>query len=73
MNKTTPPRTVPLHHLAHARTGDKGNRASISVIAYDPADWPLLVEQVTEASVARLFLRARRPRSGATCCRAWRP
>ncbi|MPS26351.1 hypothetical protein [Pigmentiphaga sp.] len=55
MNKTTPPRTVPLHHLAHARTGDKGNRASISVIAYDPADWPLLVEQVTEASVARLF------------------
>ncbi|MEK7946880.1 hypothetical protein WKR98_19170 [Pigmentiphaga sp. YJ18] len=55
MTSTTPPRTLPLHRLAHARTGDKGNRASISVIAYDPAHWPLLVEQVTEARVARLF------------------
>jgi len=54
--------TVPLHALAHARTGDKGNRSSISVIAYDPADWSLLVEQVTEARVAALFA-ARRPTS----------
>ena len=52
--------TVPLHALAHARTGDKGNRSSISVIAYDPADWPLLVRHVTEARVAELFA-ARRP------------
>jgi hypothetical protein len=52
--------TVPLHALAHARTGDKGNRSSISVIAYDPADWSLLVAQVTEARVAALFA-ARRP------------
>ncbi|NKE64201.1 hypothetical protein RAMLITH_00070 [Ramlibacter sp. RBP-2] len=49
------PKTVLLHALAHARTGDKGNRSSISLIAYDPTDWPLLVEQVTEARVARLF------------------
>ncbi|OVZ60553.1 hypothetical protein CDO44_07405 [Pigmentiphaga sp. NML080357] len=48
-------RTVPLHQLAHARTGDKGDRASISVVAYDPAHWPLLVDQVTEARVAGLF------------------
>jgi len=54
------PRTVLLHALAHGRTGDKGNRSSISVIAYDPAHWPLLVEQVTEDRVARLFA-ARRP------------
>ena len=54
--------TVPLHALAHARTGDKGNRSSISVIAYDPANWSLLVEQVTEARVAALFA-ARRPTS----------
>ena len=47
--------TVLLHAIAHARTGDKGNRSSISVIAYDPAHWPLLVEQVTEARVAELF------------------
>jgi hypothetical protein len=44
-----------LHTLAHARTGDKGNRSSISLIAYDPDHWPLLVEQVTEARVAQLF------------------
>lgn len=48
-------KTVPLHTLAHGRTGDKGNRSSISVIAYDRDHWPLLVEQVTEARVAELF------------------
>ena len=48
-------KTVSLHTLAHGRTGDKGNRSSISVIAYDPAHWPLLVQQVTEARVAQLF------------------
>jgi hypothetical protein len=52
--------TVLLHALAHARTGDKGNRSSISLVAYDPAHWNLLVEQVTESRVAELFA-ARRP------------
>ena len=47
--------TIALHQLAHARTGDKGNRSSISVIAYDAADWDLLVSQVTEARVGELF------------------
>lgn len=47
--------TVPLRRLAHGRTGDKGNRCSISVIAYRPEFWPLLVEQVTEAAVAAQF------------------
>ncbi|TFY97795.1 hypothetical protein [Ramlibacter rhizophilus] len=51
--------TVPLHQLAHGRTGDKGNRCSISVIAHDPAHWPLLVEQVTESRVAELFAHRR--------------
>ncbi len=46
---------VPLHRLAHGRTGDKGNRSNISVIAYRPELYPLLVEQVTEARVAELF------------------
>jgi hypothetical protein len=53
---------VLLHTLAHGRTGDKGNRSSISLIAYDPAHWNLLVEQVTEARVAQLFA-FRRPSS----------
>lgn len=44
-----------LYELAHARTGDKGNRINISVIAYDPKDWDLLVSQVTEARVREHF------------------
>jgi hypothetical protein len=44
-----------LYDLAHARTGDKGNRSNISVIAYDPKDWELLLAQVTEARVAEHF------------------
>lgn len=46
-----PKARVPLYRLAHGRTGDKGNRSNISVIAYDPAHFELLVEQVTEARV----------------------
>ena len=48
-------KTVALRHAAHGRTGDKGNRSNISVIAWHPALWPLLVEQVTEAAVAAHF------------------
>ncbi len=51
--------TVPLYELAHGRTGDKGNRSNISVIALDARDYPLLVEQVTEARVAALFAHRR--------------
>ncbi len=46
---------VQLHTLAHARTGDNGNRASICLVAYDANDWQLLVTQVTEARVTELF------------------
>jgi hypothetical protein len=52
--------TVPLLHAAHGRTGDKGNRSNISVIAWRPELYPLLVQQVTEEAVARQF-RHRRP------------
>ena len=48
-------KTVPLHQLAHARTGDKGNRINISLVAYREQDWPLLVEQVTVERVAAHF------------------
>jgi hypothetical protein len=47
--------TMQLYQLAHARTGDKGNRDNISLIAYDAADWQLLVDQVTEQRVAKHF------------------
>ena len=52
-------RTVPLYRAAHGRTGDKGNRSNISVIAWHPALWPVLVEQVTEARVAAQFAHRR--------------
>jgi hypothetical protein len=47
--------TVPLYRLAHGRTGDKGNRSNISVIAYRPEFHAILFAQVTEARVAALF------------------
>lgn len=48
-----------LRHLAHGRTGDKGDRSNISVIAWHPQLYPLLVQQVTETAVAALFAHRR--------------
>ncbi len=47
--------TVPLYRAAHGRTGDKGNRSNISVIAWHPALYPLLLAELTETRVARHF------------------
>lgn len=47
--------TFPLYRLAHGRTGDKGNRSNISVIAWHADLYPLLVDQLTETVVARRF------------------
>jgi len=51
--------TVPLYRAAHGRTGDKGNRSNISVIAWHPDLYPVLLAQVTEAAVARHFAHRR--------------
>ncbi len=40
-----------LRELAHSRTGDKGDTSNISLIAYDAADYPLLLRWVTAARV----------------------
>ncbi len=48
-------RRVRLLELAHARSGDKGDRANIGLIARKPEYYPLLVKQVTAARVARHF------------------
>ena len=37
--------------IALARSGDKGNRATLSVIARDPADYPLLERVLTAERV----------------------
>jgi hypothetical protein len=55
-------RSPPLHRIAHARTGDKGNHSNISLFAYKPEHFEILVEQVTEKRVAELFA-ARQPTS----------
>jgi hypothetical protein len=49
---TTP---IPLHRIAHARAGDKGNRLNVSVIAYRPEAWAVLLEEVSAERVAELF------------------
>ena len=38
---------VMLQHLAHCRSGDKGNTSNISVIAYEPEFYPLLKQQLS--------------------------
>ena len=38
---------VLLQHVAHARSGDKGNTSNITVIAYEPDLYPHLKAQLT--------------------------
>jgi hypothetical protein len=38
---------VKLQHVAHARSGDKGDISNIAVFAYEPAFYPLLKAQLT--------------------------
>lgn len=47
--------TTMLYDHAHARTGDKGNRINIGLIAYHAEDYAWLVEQVTPERVAAHF------------------
>ena len=44
-----------LREIAHSRTGDKGDIANISVIAFDEADYPFLEEFLTAERVAEHF------------------
>ena len=44
-----------LHSIAHGRSGDKGNRLNVNVIAYDARHWPVLLSEVTAERVAALF------------------
>jgi hypothetical protein len=55
MNLATDTIEVPLYRAAHGRTGDKGDRSNISVIAWHPALYPVLAEQLTPERVAAQF------------------
>ncbi len=48
-------RRIQLRHLAHARSGDKGDTANIGLIALRPEIYPLLVREVTAARVKEHF------------------
>jgi hypothetical protein len=48
-------RTVKLHDIANARSGDKGNRLNIALVCRDPAHYPAIARQVTAAAVAQAF------------------
>lgn len=44
-----------LREIAHSRTGDKGNIANVSVIAYNEKDYALLLQEVTVEKVKKQF------------------
>jgi hypothetical protein len=46
---------IKLVHLAHARSGDKGDTANVGIIAYKAEYYPILVEQVTAERVKAHF------------------
>lgn len=54
--------TIPLYALAHSRSGDKGNRSNLSVIARRPELYDLLARLLTPEVVAHHFAH-RRPTS----------
>ncbi len=53
MSRTTQP--IQLVHLAHARSGDKGDTANVGVIAFEAGDYPLLVDLLTPERVKAHF------------------
>ncbi|MEO8199137.1 MAG: hypothetical protein ABI679_01325 [Gemmatimonadota bacterium] len=55
--RTASKRTVllQLRHIAHARSGDKGDTANIGLIALSPELYPVILREVTATRVARHF------------------
>ena len=46
---------IQMVHLAHTRSGDKGDTANVGVIAYDAAHFDLLREKLTSEAVKEHF------------------
>jgi hypothetical protein len=49
------PRQIRLGELAHTRSGDKGDRSNIGVVANDAAHYPWLKTHLTEQAVGEFF------------------
>ncbi|NIE78263.1 hypothetical protein F3J44_17580 [Pantoea sp. Tr-811] len=56
--------TLYLHELAHTRTGDKGDTSNISLIAFRPEDYGLLLREVTVERVEAWFAHLRDAAAG---------
>ena len=48
---------LPVHAIAHARAGDKGDVSNISLIAYLDNGWDLINNLVTEDKIQSIFKR----------------
>lgn len=48
-------RSVPLHALAHARSGDKGDGSNVGVLAYDARGYEILQAALTPERVRKHF------------------
>ena len=46
---------VALRRVAHTRSGDKGNTSNTAVIAYDPAFYPYLKDQLTAQAFKAMY------------------
>lgn len=46
---------LPLHRIAYARSGDKGNRLNIALICAAPAFYAPIAEQITPERVGEIF------------------
>lgn len=47
--------SLPLHRIAHGRSGDKGNRLNVNLIAYAPEFWPVMLAELGNERIAELF------------------
>lgn len=48
-------KTIRLHQMAHARSGDKGDASNVGLIAYDERGYEILRREVTPARVKAHF------------------
>ena len=46
---------LPVHSIAHARAGDKGDVSNISLIAYLESGWPVIEKLATEKKFLRFL------------------
>ena len=47
--------SVPLHSVAHARAGDKGNRLNVCLMPYDPRAFDALAQQLSPEVILKAY------------------